>query len=327
MEERIIDKDELRGVKRKRTGGEEDAVDELSTDADAADEGMPDYTLEFDEGDGYDEDLVGLTPSQLQEELERRERLREEAHAECVKYLASGEEKFAAGKFREAEKDFSSALEYEYSEESEERLYAAMTDNYTDAQRLLIPDNAERFADAAESVRARVLDVFGDSLNEARQVAEAEAQPLRGVVSAAQEERRGPFAENKKYYLVRFLAVLAAFAVFAIGIAVSSSFLLRTQSSVPTILTITFGVLTFAAFVVLIFFARKLLVAARLCRDNERLSSTEEGAQLEELEERLACLALVLDGAPEQDAEDEENQDEDPDETSDASPDEDADEN
>lgn len=59
----------------------------------------------------------------------------------------------------------------------------------------------------------------------------------------------------------------------------------------------------------------------------ERLSSTEEGAQLEELEERLACLALVLDGAPEQDAEDEENQDEDPDETSDASPDEDADEN
>ena len=146
MEERIIDKDELRGVKRKRTGGEEDAVDELSTDADAADEGMPDYTLEFDEGDGYDEDLVGLTPSQLQEELERRERLREEAHAECVKYLASGEEKFAAGKFREAEKDFSSALEYEYSEESEERLYAAMTDNYTDAQRLLIPDNAERFA-------------------------------------------------------------------------------------------------------------------------------------------------------------------------------------
>ena len=205
-------------------------------------------------------------------------------------------------------------------------MYAAMTDNYTDAQRLLIPDNAERFADAAESVRARVLDVFGDSLNEARQVAEAEAQPLRGVVSAAQEERRGPFAENKKYYLVRFLAVLAAFAVFAIGIAVSSSFLLRTQSSVPTILTITFGVLTFAAFVVLIFFARKLLVAARLCRDNERLSSTEEGAQLEELEERLACLALVLDGAPEQDADDE-NQDEDPDETSDASPDEDADEN
>lgn len=300
MEERIIDKDELRGVKRKRTGGEEDAVDELSADANAADEGMPDYTFEFDEGDGYDEDLVGLTPSQLQEELERRERQREEAHAESVKYLETGEGKFAEGKFREAEKDFSSALEYEYSEESEERLYAAMTDNYTDAQRLLFPDNAERFADAAESVRARVLDVFGESLREERAAAQTEAQPLRGVVSAAQEERRGPFAENKKYYLVRFLAVFAALVVFAIGIAVSSSFLLRTQSSVPTILTIVFGVLTFAAFVLFIVYARKLLVAARLCRDNERLSSTEEGARLEELENRLACLALVLDGVPSQ---------------------------
>ncbi len=297
MEERIIDKDELRGVKKKRTDGAEDVVDEQTSDA-LAPEDEGDYTIEYD-GE-YDEDLVGLTPTQLKEELERRERHREEMHAEFVKYSQTGEEKFAAQKFDAAARDFREALAYEYSPEAEERLYAALTEDYTSVDRLMVPDVAEQFARADESVRARLLGVFGDALRARRAQAEAEAQPLRDAVSAAQETRRAPFAENRKYYLVRFLAALAALVLFAVGIAVSASFLLRTQSPVPTILTIVFGVLTFAAFVVFVVFSRKLLVAARLCRENERLSSTEEGARLEELENSLACLALILDGAPEE---------------------------
>ena len=134
MEERIIDKDELRGVKKKRTDGEEDVVDINTTDADLPEEA--EYSVEFD-GE-YDEDLVGLTPTQLKEELERRERLREEAHAEAVKYLAAGEEAFEKGDFARAERDFRDALSYEFSEQTQERLFAAVTDNYTNAQRLLL---------------------------------------------------------------------------------------------------------------------------------------------------------------------------------------------
>lgn len=294
MEERLIDKDELRGVKRKRTDGEEDVVDELSTDADmSAEEEGENYTLEFG-GEEYDEDLVGLTPSQLKEELERRERLRAEAHEESLKHIAEGDEKFGAAEYRAAAEEYRAALGCEFAGETEEKLFAAITENYTNEQPLLERDTASEFSAAEEGCRRRVLDVFGDRLEKLRDETETEAQPLRERVSAAQQERRGPFAANRKYYLVRFLASLAALIVFAIGIAVSSSFLLRTQSPVPMILTITFGVLTFAAFVFLVYFSRKLLVAVRLCRDNEKLSSTEEGAQLAVLEERLACLGLVL---------------------------------
>lgn len=297
MEERIIDKDELRGVKKKRTGGEEDVVDINDDAQDEADEASPDYAIEF-EGE-YDEDLVGLTPSQLREELERRERLREEAHAEAVKYLASAEEKFAAGNFRGAEKDFAEARLYEDSEETEERYYAAVTQNYTDVSRLLERDKAAEFAYAGERARQSVLSVFGEALRSERAEAEERAQPLRERVRADMEARRAPFAANKKYYAVRFLIALAALVVFAVGIAVSASFLLRTQSIAPTVLTIAFGACTFLAFLVVLFFTRKLYVAARLCRENEKLSSTEEGAELQTLEDRLAVLADVLDGAGE----------------------------
>ena len=297
MEERIVDKDELRGVKKKRTDGEEDVVDINTTDADLPEE-EAEYSVEFD-GE-YDEDLVGLTPTQLKEELERRERLREEAHAEAVRYLATGEEAFEKGDFARAERDFRDALSYEFSEQTQERLFAAVTDNYTNAQRLLLAENAQDFAAAEPDVRGRVLSVFGDALRTERAQAEEEAAPLRERVAAGQEERRAPFAQNRRYYLARFLVFLAAFAVFAVGIAVSASFLLRTQSPVPTILTAVFGVLTFLALVGLLVFTRKLVVAVRLCRDNERLSSTGEGARLQALEERLASLALVLDGEPEQ---------------------------
>ncbi len=297
MEERIIDKDELRGVKKKRTGGEEDVVDINDDAQDEADEASPDYAIEF-EGE-YDEDLVGLTPTQLREELERRERLREEAHAEAVKYLASAEEKFAAGNFRGAEKDFAEARLYEDSEETEERYFAAVTQNYTDVARLLERDKAAEFAYAGERARQSVLSVFGEALRSERAEAEERAQPLRERVHADMEARRAPFAANKKYYAVRFLIALATLVVFAVGIAVSASFLLRTQSIAPTVLTIAFGACTFIAFLVTLFFTRKLYVAARLCRENEKLSSTEEGAELQTLEDRLAVLADVLDGAGE----------------------------
>ena len=80
MEERIMDEDELRGIKKRREG---DAPEDGQSLA---------YELTGEDGaaeDGYDEDLVGLTPSQLQEELARREKQRAEAHAESLRYRES----------------------------------------------------------------------------------------------------------------------------------------------------------------------------------------------------------------------------------------------
>ena len=198
MEERIIDKDELRGVKRRRTDGEEDVVDELSSDAEQPEEAAQDYTLEF-EGDDYDEDLVGLTPSQLKEELERRERLRAEAHAESEKRVAAGDEKFAAGEYAAAAEQFRDALGYEYSAGTEEKLYAAVTENYTNVRPLLERETAEEFSAADEACRARVLEAFGEQLRAERAEAELAGYRAEGradIESDAEARRRSAYEKK-----------------------------------------------------------------------------------------------------------------------------------
>ena len=73
---------------------------------------------------------------------------------------------------------------------------------------------------------------------------------------------------------------------------------------------IAFGVVAIVFLVITLIFTRELLVANRLVRDNERLTSTEDGAYLAELEERLSCLHDVLDDEEEEVAEEEETAEE-----------------
>ena len=298
MEERIIDKDERRKVRLKRTENGPDAVDDLAPDDGREDaDGTEDFVIDFEEE--RDEDLVGLTPTQFKEELERRERAAREAREESEKLTALAEERLAAGNAADAAIAFAQALIYDGgNERAEKGLWYARTDGFTRDDVFYNPAYAEEFAYAGEACRAEVLEKVGGRLAAERAQYAAEAAPLREKVEAAQAERRQPFRENRRYYALRFFVCLAAFIVFAVGIAVSASFLLRTRSIAPVVLMAVCGGLAFVAFVVLVVFARKLYVAARLCRDNEKLSSTEDGARLAWLDERLECLSLVLDGAP-----------------------------
>ncbi len=88
---------------------------------------------------------------------------------------------------------------------------------------------------------------------------------------------------------------MASLALFAIATIVSSSYIVRTRSSVPLILTGVFGGLTLIAFVVTLVFLLKFTGASKLCRRNEKLSSAEDGARLEELRGKLECLKLILE--------------------------------
>ena len=307
MEERIIDQDELRKVRVTRTDGgldvvddtlPEDAVPPAEQDEEGIAELKEEYAVEF-EGEEYDEDLVGLTPTQFKEEMERRERLAREAHEASEKLCAEGDVLAAAEDFAAAEEKYESALLQEpSSERAEHSLWAARTKNYTSDEALYTRRVAEEFPDASEEVRARVFEVFGDGLRADRAETQAEAEPLRAAVEEGQRTRRGPFRANRNYYMVRLGIALGVLALFLVGICVSASFILRTQSPAPVALTGAFGVLAFAALVMLVYFSRKTFVAVRLCRENERLTSTEEGTRLAELEEKLACLALVLGAAP-----------------------------
>lgn len=287
MEERIMDEDELRGIKRRREGDEGDETETDEPLYEISDESYP-------EDEAYDEDLVGLTPTQLQEELERRERQRQEAHEKSMALRAQGEEASKNEDYESAVRLFEKALDVEYDEETETLLWWARTEGLKSSDALFDVDIAEKFSAAGAMSKKLVRDAFGEELANARAALSEEAEPLRVLVRAGQEKRRAPFIANRNYYLIRFLVSAVLMVLFAVGIGVSASYLLRTQSNLPTVLIIVFGVLTAFSAAFFIYFSRKLLVAVRLCNANETLSSTEEGERLEELEDALTCIDLVL---------------------------------
>ena len=275
MEERMIDKEELLG---RGAGNAGDGEDEDVYAAYAAGE------------DGYDEDLVGLTPSQLEEELAHRAQLRAAAHAEAVKLRAEGEEAVRRKAYDEAAELFGQSLASEYDEEVETLFWWARTDGLSSSDVLFDREAAQEFSEAGDLAKKLVLDAFGEELRNARAVLLEEAAPLREQVRAGQEERRAPFVANRRYYRVRFAVFAVLTVLFAAGIGVSAAFLLRTPTNIPTVLMIVFGVLAAVSCGFFLFFSRKLIVASRLCAANEKLASPVAGARLAQPEAALFGL-------------------------------------
>ncbi len=301
MEERIIDTEDSRKIKIKRTaeGGIADAEDALAEESGEAVE--EETVFDLPETDEYDEDLVGLTPSQLEAELKRRERAAEEARREHDGLVALAEEAYAAKDYAKAESLYAQALVYVPDSAAAQRgLWTARTSDFTDTEPFYDEDNALALAQSDEETRAFVLGRAGNKLNAEREALLAEIEPLRPVVTEAQEKRRAAFAANRKYYLVRFGGLLGAFVLALIGIFVSASYIVRTTTIVPVVLTAVFGGVALLFLALTIVCSRKLLVAHRLCAENEKLSSTEEGARLEELLDRLSCLDEALFGSKEE---------------------------
>lgn len=290
MEERIIDNEREIKIKRKR--GVIDAQDALAEDTEVQDE-EEEVVLEFPDGE-YDEDLVGLTPAQLKEELARRERAKREALDAQTKLMAEGEEKLQEKAYADAEIFFAQALVYGENAQASERLWRARTHDFSDTESFYEKTNAEEFALLPEDVRGCVLDRMKERLQTERAEYEAEATPLKEEVESAIASRRGPFLANKAYYLLRFRICLFAFVLCIVGAVISASMIYSTEGMLPVWIAIGFGAAALVCLGLTIAFLRKLFEARRLCVQNDTLSSTEEGARLEYLNGRLECLNLVL---------------------------------
>ncbi len=290
MEERIIDNEREIKIKRKR--GVIDAQDALAEDTEVQDE-EEEVVLEFPDGE-YDEDLVGLTPAQLKEELARRERAKREALDAQTKLMAEGEEKLQEKAYADAEIFFAQALVYGENAQASERLWRARTHDFSDTESFYEKTNAEEFALLPEDVRSCVLDRMKEWLQTERAEYEAEATPLKEEVESAIAARRGPFLANKAYYLLRFRICLFAFVLCIVGAVISASMIYSTEGMLPVWIAIGFGAAALVCLGLTIAFLRKLFEARRLCVQNDALSSTEEGARLEYLNGRLECLNLVL---------------------------------
>lgn len=297
MEERLIDKDDERLIRIKKKADEVDAEDatlpEREEEEPVEEEVL--VTLPEDEEE-YDEDLVGLTPSELAREKARRQKLEEEAKAECEKLVAAAEEELAGGAYDKAESFFAQAASYGFEEERVTKgLWTARTKNFTTTEPFYNEEYAEEFSALDDASKKFVREKVEKTLVKEREEIEKEEKELAPAVLEKQEERRQAFKANRKYYALRLLVSLAFLGMFAIATIVSSTFIVRTLSSVPLILTGVFGGLTLISFVISLVFFLKFTGANKLCRRNEKLSSTEDGARLEELRNKLDCLKLILE--------------------------------
>ena len=312
MEERIIE-DEGRTIKVKRNalGGIEDATDGALPEGGAAEgASSPDagpggteedveFAVDFPEEE-YDEDMVGLTPSQLKRAQEERERARREAEEARDKLIAEGKKALSSLDYAAAEKFFSQALAYDgESAEALLGVWESRTQGFTDDSPFFIEENAEKFAGMPEEVRAPILERVGSRLQDARQGILEEMRPLKAAVEEAREARRGALDANKRYYLVRTAAFGIAAVLLLALVAIFSAFLLRTRGSWPVVGMAVSGGLALVCLIFLVVFLRGLVFALRLSADNEKNEGTEDGRRLALLEGEESCLKLVLEGEEE----------------------------
>lgn len=215
---------------------------------------------------------------------------------EYERIVKSARRKMRAGDYAGAEKLYAQAA-FSGEQEAEIGLWAARTHEYTDASCFSKRRTAVRFSKESAAVRATVLEPMGERFRAEREECAREAAPLEAQVEAGMSSRRGAFAANRNFWLVRFLIAFAVTAAFGIACAVSANFIVRTRGIAAPVLTAVFGGIAAVALVVTLFFLRKLFVAQELVAENERLSSTETGAKLEALQKRIEILDLILEGA------------------------------
>lgn len=312
MEERIIE-DEGRTIKVRRNalGGIEDATDgalpeggtaEGASSPDAGPGGTQEdveFAVDFPEEE-YDEDMVGLTPSQLKRAQEERERARREAEEARDKLISEGKKALSSLDYAAAEKFYSQALTYDgESAEALLGVWESRTQGFTDDSPFFIEENAEKFAGMSEEVRSSILERVESRLQDARQGILEEMRPLKAAVEEAREARRGALDANKRYYLVRTAAFGIAAVLFLALMGVFSAFLLRTSGSWPAVCMAVFGGLALLCLIFLVVFLRGLVFALRLSHDNEKNEGTEDGRRLALLEREEHCLRLVLEGEEE----------------------------
>lgn len=244
----------------------------------------------------YDEDLVGLTPTELKAELRRRRDEAEKAEKERERLLKAAAQKRAAGEFSEAESLYAQSVLYGGGEESERGIWACRTKEYTSAECFgESPETSAELPAAYPAVRSEVLEKLGDSMRDELEKCQAAAIPLREKWNAGRDSRRDAFRANRNYYLVRFGVAFALFVLFGIGCAVAAMYIVRTKEMTAPILTGVFGVMALVSAGVAVFFSRGLFLGQKLVKDNERLSATEDGVRLAYLENRIASFSAALE--------------------------------
>lgn len=291
MEERILDEEIGRKIRIKKTqDGEMDVVDELSEPDEEPIEGEEEYTFELPEYLEDDEDLVGLSP---EEAMALRKKKQEEAAARRAEYerlLAEGEALLEEGSYRSAELKFEKALMLDDEATAASVGYwRAKTENFENPDVLMdeyVESGIENLEfdlgyQATEIIRAEYKDKFVRRYEELV----AEEAPLLETVLGAQERRRAILKPRRKKSALAFgisSAALIGSLAATITLALKNFTVKGDSFMIPAVIAGVVSVAVFAAFGV---FTNQFVNACRIYRANEKLSSTDDGARLEEIAE------------------------------------------
>jgi hypothetical protein len=290
MEEKIIDEEIGRKIRVKKTqDGETDIVDDLAEENEELAEGEEEYTFELPEYDDDDEDLVGLSP---EEAMALRKKKQEEAAAKRAEYerlLVEGEALLGEGSYRSAELKFEKALMLdEVATEATVGYWRAKTENFSNPDGLM-DEYVEEGYDSlewdlgAEAV-AKIRETYQEQFRRRYDELVAEEAPLRAEFEEAQARRRSVLKPRRLKCGIGFGVSALPFLVSLILTAVFgfSNFTVKDDRYIlPTIIA---GCVAFVAFIVFGIFTNRFINACRIYNTNERLSSTDEGAKLEEIE-------------------------------------------
>ena len=300
MEERIIDDEYGRGIRLKKTAdGYVDATDELVEEENDEQE-TDEVAFEFPVfGDEDDEDLVGLSP----EEAEKVKREKAEAaalrKAEYERYVKEGEELLQGGNFRSAQLKFEHALALdEEATQASVGYWRARTQEFENPD-ALVEEYLEAGIETLEfDLGYKAVDIiretYRDKLQARYDELAAEEKPLAKQVEETQARRREAIADRLKKSGLR--AGIAAIPCIALLIAtlILGLKIFSVKENTFVIPTIICAVAFFMTLIVSVMLTNVFINDLRIRKANERLSSTDDGARVEELREYMQLYSAIL---------------------------------
>ena len=300
MEERIIDDEYGRGIRLKKTAdGYVDATDELAEGASEEQE-TDEVAFEFPAfGDEDDEDLVGLSP----EEAEKVKREKAEAaalrKAEYDRFVKEGEELLQGGNFRLAQLKFEHALSLdEEATQASVGYWRARTEEFKNPD-VLVEEYLEAGIETLEfDLGYKAVDIiretYRDKLQARYNELEAEEKPLAKQVEETQSRRREAIAGRLKKSGLR--AGIAAIPSIALLIAtlILGLKIFSVKENTFVLPTIICAVAFFMTLIVSVMLTNVFINDLRIRKTNERLSSTDDGARVEELREYMQLYSALL---------------------------------
>ncbi|MBQ9118086.1 MAG: hypothetical protein IJY11_02675 [Clostridia bacterium] len=288
MEERLIDEEYGRGVKLKKTkDGYVDVTDAALDELEEAEGEEISFEFPvFEEED--DEELAGLSPEAAMELRQKKAEMAREKREEYERLCAEGNKLLETGSFKAAELKFERAIGLdEKATEATVGYWRSKTADFDEAE-VLVEEYADEGTENMEfDLGYEAITEIGKQFREKLQVKYdkicEEEESLMEVVTAGQERRKDTLKKRVIKTSVAF-AVSCALSVTALVFAIYYGLMNFTVSDdryiVTTIVLVAVFIVTFVAFGIC---TNKFVNACRIKRANGRLSSTEEGARVEEL--------------------------------------------